>query len=232
MIDPKYTYLFLMLGTILVPFVLSFDKKVHFYKRWKYLVPSIIFPAIIFIVWDIFFTVWSVWHFSPDYTIGIYLLHLPFEEWLFFLFVPYACVFVYDVIKYYWPAFNFPIIAKWITIVLIVLSFIAVPVHLNKIYTLTVASLLSIILILQLFIPFARTYLFRFYEAYLICLIPFGIVNGILTAMPVVIYNNFENLNIRFNTIPVEDLFYFMILFLMNITLYEFFIKKAPTKSI
>lgn len=232
MIDPKYTYIILLLGTILVPFILSFDKKVHFYKRWRSLFPSIILPAVLFIVWDIFFTVRGVWHFSPDYTVGINLFHLPLEEWLFFLFVPYACVFVYDVIKYYWPTFNFPIIAKWISIVLIILCLLAFPIHYNKIYTLTVASVLFGVLIMQLFIPFAHTYLFRFYAAYLICLIPFGIVNGILTARPVVIYNNIENLNIRLNTIPVEDMFYFMILFLMNITLYAFFIRKAAAKTV
>ena len=38
--------------------------------------------------------------------------------------------------------------------------------------------------------------------------IPFLIVNGLLTSIPVVLYNDAENLGIRIYTIPVEDVFY------------------------
>ena len=61
--------------------------------------------------------------------------------------------------------------------------------------------------------------------SYLIMLIPFFIVNGILTGTgienEVVWYNNNENLGIRLLTIPVEDFFYGMFLIGMNIMLYE-----------
>jgi lycopene cyclase domain-containing protein len=49
-----------------------------------------------------------------------------------------------------------------------------------------------------------RTFLYSF----LIALIPFLIVNGLLTSIPVVLYNDAENLGIRIYTIPVEDVFY------------------------
>lgn len=63
----------------------------------------------------------------------------------------------------------------------------------------------------------------KFYRSYLICLIPFFIVNGILTALPVVTYNNQENLGIRLGTIPVEDTMYMLLLLVMNTILFEFF---------
>jgi lycopene cyclase domain-containing protein len=56
---------------------------------------------------------------------------------------------------------------------------------------------------------------------YLVSLIPFAVVNGILTSLPVLIYKNEENLSFRIGTIPVEDFFYSMLLLLINITLYE-----------
>ena len=60
-----------------------------------------------------------------------------------------------------------------------------------------------------------------FLVSYAICLIPFLIVNGFLTAIPVVIYNDAENLGWRIYSIPFEDTFYGMLLVLMNIVLYE-----------
>jgi lycopene cyclase domain-containing protein len=56
---------------------------------------------------------------------------------------------------------------------------------------------------------------------YTISLIPMAIVNGFLTALPVVIYDNTQNLGIRIGSIPVEDFIYSAILLLMNIALYE-----------
>ena len=70
-------------------------------------------------------------------------------------------------------------------------------------------------------------FMFRFYRAYLVALIPFYIVNGFLTAIPIVIYNNKENLSFRVGTIPFEDHFYLMSLLLMNIYLYEWFKSRA-----
>ena len=60
-----------------------------------------------------------------------------------------------------------------------------------------------------------------FLVSYGICLVPFLIVNGFLTAMPVVQYNDAENLGIRIYTIPFEDSVYGMLLVLMNVLLYE-----------
>ena len=60
-----------------------------------------------------------------------------------------------------------------------------------------------------------------FLVSYAICLIPFLLVNGFLTALPVIEYNHTENFNFRIYTIPVEDIFYGMLLILMNVVIYE-----------
>jgi lycopene cyclase domain-containing protein len=213
------------------PLLLSFDKKVHFFKRWKYLAPSIILPALIFIVWDVVFTEQGVWHFNPEYVLGVYILHLPIEEWLFFFVVPYATVFVYDVIKYYWPRLNGVFQARWLGFLLMLASLITVFIFSDRTYTWVVAVFLFITLLIQLFTSASDQYLFRFFVAYFICLIPFFIVNGVLTTIPVVIYNDLENIRTRIGTIPVEDTLYFMTLFLMNVSLYEYLIRESVKKA-
>jgi lycopene cyclase domain-containing protein len=69
--------------------------------------------------------------------------------------------------------------------------------------------------------------------SYLVILIPFIIINGVLTGSiigePIVWYNNAENLGIRFFTIPVEDFLYYFLMFEICYLAYEQ-IKKATQK--
>jgi lycopene cyclase domain-containing protein len=71
----------------------------------------------------------------------------------------------------------------------------------------------------------------KFYIAYGVSLIPFYIVNGILTAVPIVMYNNAENMNFRVGTIPLEDHFYSMSLILLNLLFFEYFRNKKTVNG-
>ena len=116
-----YIYLYLNLFTIFFPFVLSFDKRVHFYTYWKFLFPAMAVNALIFIFWDSYFTSIGVWSFNPDYLLGIYLFGLPLEEILFFITVPYACVFIYETLNAYIKKDYLQPYANWFTLGLLVL---------------------------------------------------------------------------------------------------------------
>jgi len=87
-------YLYLDIFTLAAPLLLSFDKKVAFYKSWKYLFPAILIMAVFFIAKDVIFAAYGIWSFNDDYLIGFRLLGLHIEEWLFFIVVPYARVFI------------------------------------------------------------------------------------------------------------------------------------------
>lgn len=226
----KLVYLGLMVGSLLVPFILSFDKKVHFYTRWKYLFPAIFITLAVFIVWDVWFTRSGIWWFNKAYVTGWFILDLPVEEWLFFIIVPYASVFIYDVVDAYWgKVLHFPVVAKWITILLGLLFVVLAILFHDHTYT-VVASLFALFfVIIQLVIRSDRSYMSRFYVSFLICFIPKFFVNGVLTSLPVVSYNDMENLGIRLYTIPVDDFIYFFGLFIMNITLYEWFKRSGAS---
>lgn len=228
--ETKFLYLFLNLIGWFPPFILSFDKKVAYFKRWKYLIPSMLIVGSVFIFWDVLFTLWGFWGFNSKYLTGIQLFHLPLEEWLFFFTIPYASVFIYDCIKAYFPDWKFTQAGIWIALILALFLMIAGIYNITKWYTSVTFISLSYLLF---YLGYLKVeYLGRFFIAYLMVLIPFFVINGILTgswiAEQVVWYNNKENLGIRILTIPTEDLFYGMLLVLGNISLYEYFQSKRP----
>ncbi len=221
--NAHYTY-FLILGASLAgPLLLSFDKKVGFYKKWKYVIPAMIVPALFYVVWDIYFTTKEVWYFNAERITGFHLYNLPIEEVLFFFIVPYCCVFIYDCIRCYFPALqnrkNADIILKLLAAAL----FISGIIFHEKMYT-SWTFILTAVFIGGLYADRKWLQYFdaaSFLVSYAIILLPFLIVNGFLTAIPVITYNDTENLGIRITTIPFEDVFYGMLLVLMNIVLYE-----------
>jgi lycopene cyclase domain-containing protein len=221
----KYTYLLINILTVFFPVVLSFDKKVHFYKSWKFIWPGMAMTALFFLFWDMLFTVKGVWSFNPNYIIGVTLWGLPLEEILFFITVPFACIFIYACLNYYikWGMGNS--VTHIINSLIIMLSILGLIFYHDRLYTIvTFGVLLVLIPLLQY--SFKGRWLNRFYLAYLVALIPFYVVNGILTSIPVVLYNNSENMGKRIGTIPVEDHFYLLILLLMNIGFFEYFKTK------
>lgn len=223
-----YTYLLILLAAVAGPIGLSFDRKVAFHTKWRYLPVSLIFPALIYIAWDMYFTSLGVWSFNPDFITGIYIYNLPLEEVLFFFIVPYCCLFIYECIRCYFPGLKDNRAASGIMILLATTLLIAGVLNVHRYYT----SWAFIGTSLFIFALFLFRIFFRGFDAisflvsYLIILLPFLAVNGFLTALPVVSYNDAENLGIRIYTIPSEDVFYGMLLVLMNVALYEKAMKR------
>ena len=218
----NFTYLLLMLGSVIVPVIYSFESEVRYYSKLKYLFPAIIFSGAIFILWDIRFEELGIWQFNPEYVTGIYILNLPVEEWLFFLVIPYCCVFIYEILKVKLPHFDKNNLFVAVSLMLLVAFVLLAYFERRKLYTFFTFFLLSIYFGYTVFRNRFKPHYTKFYLAYLISLIPFLIVNGVLTALPVVEYNDVQNLGIRVFTIPIEDFAYFFLLLLMNVTIYEY----------
>ena len=218
--NPHYTYLLVDFLTLLVPFLCSFEHRVAFYRKWKYLLPAIVATGTFFIIWDVFFTKWEVWAFNPQYVSGFYIFGLPIEEWLFFVVVPYSCLFIYECFYYLFRRDYLANIARPLSLGLAVLLIFMAALNTDRLYTSVTFSFTAVFLLLHLFV-WKTNYLGRYWLAYLVSLLPFFIVNGLLTALPVVTYNDSENLGIRLGTIPIEDSMYSFLLLLMNTTVFE-----------
>lgn len=219
----RYTYLMIDFFSVLVPLIVSFHPASSLYKRWPVLLPVIASTAIVYCLWDSWFTRMGLWGFNPEFLIGHYIGNLPLEEVLFFICIPYACVFTFDSLgsitgnqKFSGrlSVFNYCFAGVLLGLALI---------NPTKYYSVAAFVLLAALI---LFANYKKPFwLLRFYIVYAILLVPFMIVNGLLTgtglSAPVVWYNSIAILGPRLLTIPFEDIFYGMGLVLINVWLYE-----------
>ncbi len=231
--ESRYLYFIILGGSLLLPLLLSFDKKVQFYRRWKYLFPAMILPAVLYIAWDVYFTGLGVWSFNPRFISGHYLFNLPVEEVLFFFVVPYCCVFIYECIRVYFRNLKQKAkddkIMKGMAVLLLILGLI----FYQRIYTFWTFVFCGVFILLL----YAFRQYFRHFDAtlfiisYSVIILPFLVVNGLLTSMPIVLYNNEETIGLRIASIPLEDVFYGMLLILMNVVIYDKLKSRRRTRT-
>jgi lycopene cyclase domain-containing protein len=221
-------YLYLDLFTIFFPFVLSFDRKVAFYKEWKYLFPAIGIMGAFFIGKDVWYAAMQIWGFNDRYLLGIRWLGLPIEEWMFFVVVPYAIVFIYACLKAYLKSDPLIKVHRQLAIGLSVVLILVGIVFFDRLYTSIIFILTAALLLYNVYRR--KPWLSMFMLAYFVSLIPFLLVNGVLTGSlleePIVWYDNSHNLGIRIYTIPIEDTIYNLMMFLMTVQLMEWFKTK------
>lgn len=228
----KYTYLLVNFFTILVPFLFSFHPRIRFYKEFPgYWKANFILCAIL-IPWDMWFINKGIWDFNDNKIIGLRLFRLPLEEGLFFVCVLFSCVFSYFLVKKFMPGLQrfqrAGIVATYIMIAVVVALLIYLPWLWN-----TCGILVSLLIVLILFVWLRPQNLVWYWVTWLFMVPPFLIVNGILTGAfqkePVTVYNPDEMLNIFIVTIPIEDVFYGMMMIGLNVLLYELFSNHEKT---
>ncbi|MBT7242887.1 MAG: lycopene cyclase domain-containing protein [Flavobacteriaceae bacterium] len=225
-------YLYLLLGSVLVPLLYSIF-VLDIIKYWKQFSFSTIIIAIVFLIWDYFFTKAGIWGFNDNYCLGLKIFKMPIEEWLFFLIIPFCSLFIHYAFLYLFPSLKLKTTTTfYITIALIIISIALVLMNFSKSYTVVNFTVLTFFLLLGLI--YYKILLQKFYITFLIILIPFLIINGILTGSlivsPVVWYNDLENLGFRIHTIPIEDVGYCFSLLFGNLVIFENLKKKVNKK--
>lgn len=222
---PAYTYLALMLFTLAGPLSRSFEPKIQYYKKWYALIPALLLTNLYFIPWDVMFEYKGVWWFSDEYTMGFRILRLPIEEWMFFFLVPFACMFIYECTNYFIKKDILGPYVMYLNYTVFIITIVLSIVFHDRTYTAFNSISAAVLMALHIF-WFKAPWMGRFYVGFLFSLIPFFLINGVLTAIPIVFYNNAENMAFRLYTIPAEDVVYCLTLLLMNTTIYEAILKR------
>lgn len=225
-----YTYLIINFLTIIICFVYSFDRRIRFDRYFVEFIIASIVVAIPFIIWDAIFTAKGVWWFNTDYTIGVTLFNLPLEECLFFICIPFSCVFTYYCLTKF---FNLSWVNGFNNIIVFITIIICAVIALifsDRTYTF-VTAILTVATMLYMHFIDKQEWIGEASLVYTILMAGFLPVNGVLTGTglesPIVNYNSAEFMNFRIGTIPIEDAVYGYIMILWN--LYVF--KKLSVKK-
>ena len=202
----------------------SFNRRLRFDRQWRYLFPAMLLTMMVFIPWDMLKANLAVWGFNPRYLTGYYIGNLPVEEWLFFIAIPYACLFTYHALNHFFKKDYFGKYAPAFMLLLATILLFTGFMNLNRLYTSITFISTGGFLLFHRFV-LRNDYMGRFFLMYFVTLIPFFIVNGLLTGSfipeEVVYYDDAQNLGIRLATIPIEDMVYGMLMLLMNVTWFE-----------
>jgi lycopene cyclase domain-containing protein len=215
----KSEYLIFNILVFSGPIFFGLQKKFGFRDKIFTAFISAFFSAIPFVFWDALVTNIH-WSFSENYILGIKFWGLPLEEIMFFISVPFACIFLWEMIiqnsqdrfsynKFYF----FSVSASFFFLSFLLFYF-------GKIYSGLVFLSLLVMGIIDFFgskIAFRRH--FHIFSGFV--LLAIIIFNGYLTARPVVLYSSKYITNLRFFTIPLEDIGYGFSLIYLAIAVYE-----------
>ncbi|KAA3606525.1 MAG: lycopene cyclase domain-containing protein [Calditrichaeota bacterium] len=218
-------YLIFNLIVLSIPMIFSFEKQVYFYQYWTKVFTASALIAVPFLIWDSLVT-HKHWWFNEEFTSAFRIFELPIGEILFFFSIPFACLFIWEVLDTFHKN-KIKENLKPINIILLFSSPFGIWIFLQeKEYTGLVLISLSIVSIIDLttnskIFQQTKTYLFLSFV-----ILGNLIFNGYLTSRPVVLYDEEFQLGFRIFTIPIEDFGYGFALLLLNVILFEK-LKKA-----
>ena len=227
----QYNYLLINFFTVIICFLFSFHPRIRFDRHFIAFIKASSLVAVPFIVWDAWFTAIGVWWFNERYLTGYGIAGLPIEEILFFFCIPFSCIFTYFCLDKFLNFSFRPRLVKNVVSIAATLFIVVAALHTDRIYTtVTLFSTALLLLVLQFIVRV--DWLGKAIVVYAILLLPFFIVNGLLTGtgleQPVVNYNSEDFLNIRLLTIPVEDVVYGFEMFVLNL----YFFKRFSTEAV
>lgn len=224
-------YLLIDLLVFFGPFTRAFEPRIFYIGKWKRLLAATLAVMTLFIPWDIAFTQQGIWGFTERYLIPWDFFGLPLEEILFFVVVPWACYFIFEVLQLFFPWKSTHKLTYLATLAAGLAAVAFALKHTHQAYTFWTFLLLGAGL--GLAYVWKPWWLAAFYRSWALDMLPFLIVNGLLTGSgleePIVWYDNLQNLGIRLGTIPIEDAFYGMLMMLIYTAVVQW--KKNPKSS-
>jgi len=93
-------YSIVLLLSLILPLIFSFFAPLKFYQNIRALVLSISITLVLFGAWDVFAAQRGHWYFNQESVWKLKIINLPLEEWMFFIVIPFCCIFTWEAMKY------------------------------------------------------------------------------------------------------------------------------------
>ena len=105
----KFSYLAMLIFTIIASFWLELAFKVNVLRRIKRVILSLLPISAGFLIWDAYAISQGHWHFDANQITGIFGLgDIPIEEFLFFLIIPIAVLMTLEGVLRLKPEWKHP----------------------------------------------------------------------------------------------------------------------------
>jgi lycopene cyclase domain-containing protein len=218
----NFWYLLIILVMTGVTMFFIIKKTIVFFMELKYMLPAIIFSGAILILLNIRFLETGIINYNLNYLVGKNFFNLPIEEWLFLLIMSLFSFSVYILVTVKFDNFEKPALFMAISIILLLGFGLLAWFSRQKVVPFFIFFLLTIYFGYIIFRNRFKKHLAKFYISYLISVIPFFLIKGILNTLPIVFYDSEYTLGIRLFSVPVEEFGYLFLLVLINITIFEY----------
>lgn len=205
------TYALILISIVAIPLFLSFYPKIKFYKNIRKAFLSLLIINLLFIAWDIVFTIMGVWRFEDSHVWAFDKAVLPIEEILFFPAVSFSMFFVVLVFKHFYKNQQVGIKREYGYAFSTIFFAISVISYANT-YTFVVFLLGFLFTFLSTRFYLEKISKKAFLYTLVISFLPFVIFNHFLVTIPVVTYSEFQILGLRLFNIPIEDFVYSYVL--------------------
>jgi lycopene cyclase domain-containing protein len=192
---------------MVVPLTLTFDERTAYHRRLRAVGFAIAVVSTSYLIWDVIVTSRGEWSFNARYLTGLQFLKIPLEEILFFMTVPFSCLFLYEVVLYASKRKSLKVPNALIAAAILLLAATSIALR-QQGYTSKALASCGFFLLFAWLIdrPLLNSKQYWFWLG--VCYVPFLIINSVLTALPVVEYNPAAIFGFRVFSIPVEDFFY------------------------
>jgi len=221
-----FEYLIFNALILIGPLLSAFFYKHAVIPKLKPALKSIFLVAIVFIIWDHFVTD-VFWKFNNNFITGIRIGRLPIEEIMFFISVPFACLFLWVNYQLRFDRQKMISSPRYIKYFMVLIFFLSgYFIYIKTYYTGSVFIIFFLTVLLDMII---KTRLFIkeiFWKFSGIVLMLTFFWNLYLTARPVVIYNPAYKTGINLITIPVEDFLYGLVMVSLILIIYQFLTDK------
>lgn len=218
-----YNFLFIDLFLLLIPIMLLLTTKVFLGAHLRAILLPSLLSSIIFSGIATLFAFFKIWTFNPNNLIGFYYKSLPLEHYIFVFAFSLAGLSIYTYLNNKFTNNSLQRFSLAVSNLLLGLCIAFLFFAYTKWYTVIAFSVLFVLIFYIEYVNHKLRFMYRFYRAYVVMLIPFYVCYGFLCNLPIIEYQFTATTGMKLANIPLENHFYMMAMLLSVVYLFELF---------